>query len=229
MTPMPLDIISDTICPWCYVGKRHLEAALPVLAAEGTHFAITWRPFQLNPDMPQAGVERRQYRTQKFGSWERSLQLDAQIAQAGQEAGLAFRHDLMLRTPNSVASHTLVRMAHEQGGAEMQDRVVEALFAAYFTQGADVGDHAVLTAIAAQAGLDPAAAAERLRDPAARAAVVAEDARARAHGFNGVPSFVLGGYFLWSGAQPADAMVRALRQASAEIRALQAQPEPMPA
>ncbi len=142
--PLALDIVSDTICPWCYVGKRHIEAALPRLAAEGLIFDITWRPFQLNPDMPDAGVERRQYRTHKFGSWEPSQALDAQIAEIGRKAGLAFRHDLMQRTPNTVASHALVRLAHEQGGAAMQDRAVEALFAAYFTEGADVGDRAVL-------------------------------------------------------------------------------------
>ena len=224
--PLSLDIVSDTICPWCFVGKRHLEAALPVLAAEGLRFDVTWRPFQLNPDMPAAGAERRAYRTAKFGSWERSVALDAQIAEAGRRAGLAFRQDLMERTPNTVASHVLVAWAHEAGGALMQDRVVEALFAAYFTRGADVGDHAVLAGIAAECGLDKARASAALADPARAEAIVREDRQVRARGFGGVPSFVLGGYFLFSGAQPADEMIATFRDASAQIRAMQRQPDP---
>jgi predicted DsbA family dithiol-disulfide isomerase len=225
-SPLALDIVSDTICPWCYVGKRHLEAALPVLAAEGLHFNLTWRPFQLNPDMPAGGVERRVYRTAKFGSWERSQSLDAQIAEAGKQAGLLFRHDLMQRTPNSVASHVLVAHAFEAGGAVLQDRVVEALFAAYFTRGADVGDHTVLAGIAADCGLDPGRVSAALVEPARIDAIVREDRRLRGQGFGGVPSFVLGGYFLFSGAQPAGVMVASLRDAAAQIRAIQLQAEP---
>ena len=221
--PLALDIVSDTICPWCFVGKRHLEAALPVLAAEGLTFGVTWRPFQLNPDMPVGGVERRAYRTAKFGSWERSLALDAQLAQVGRRAGLAFRHDLMQRTPNTVASHVLVAYAHEAGGAAMQDRVVEALFAAYFTQGADSGDHRVLAVIAPPSGLTRARVDTALADPGRVAAIVQEEGELRRQDFGGVPSFVLEGYFLFSGAQPVEAMVTALRDATAQIRAMQRQ------
>ena len=219
--PLPLAIVSDTICPWCFIGKRHLEAALPVLAAEDIHFDLTWRPFQLNPDMPAGGVERRAYRTAKFGSWERSLALDAQIAEVGHRAGLVFRHDLMQRTPNTVASHVLVAYAHEAGGAVMQDRVVEALFDAYFTRGTDVGDRRVLAGIAAECGLDPARVATVLDEPGRSDTIVREDRQLRSQGFGGVPSFVLAGYFLFSGAQPAQAMVATLRQAAAQIRARQ--------
>ena len=226
-TLLPLDILSDTICPWCYVGKRHLEAALPVLAAEGLRFSLTWRPFQLNPAMPAEGVARRDYRTAKFGSWERSLALDAQIAETGRRAGLMFRHDLMQRTPNTIASHVLVALAHELGGAAPQDRLVEALFAAYFTRGDDVGDHAVLARIAADCGLDPASVAAALSDPARSDAVLREDGHLRAQGFGGVPSLMLDSHFLFSGAQPAEAMVAAFRDAAAQIRAMPArQAEP---
>ncbi len=176
---LTLEIISDTICPWCYIGKRHLEAALPVLAAEGIRLDLIWRPFQLNPDMPAAGVERRAYRTAKFGSWERSLALDAQIVEASKRAGLAFRTDLMQRTPNTIASHVLVALAHEAGGSAMQDRVVEALFAAYFTQGADVGDQAVLARIAAECGLDPAEVSIALAEAGRVEAIVQEDRAVR--------------------------------------------------
>ena len=130
-----LDIVSDTICPWCYVGKRRLAAALPILEAEGLTFDVAWRPFQLNPTMPREGLDRRAYRSAKFGSWEKSQALDAQVTEAGASAGLVFRHDLMAKTPNTVASHALIRLAHETGGAATQDRVVEALFSAYFTLG----------------------------------------------------------------------------------------------
>jgi len=214
---LQLDIVSDTICPWCYVGKRRLDAALPVLAAEGLAFEVTWRPFQLNPDMPREGVDRRAYRTAKFGSWEQSQVRDAQVAAAGASAGLTFRHDLMARTPNTVASHALLRLAHDFGGAAMQDRVVEALFAAYFTQGVDIGDGAVLADIAAAAGIDRACAAAFLADPASADAVASEETLARSLGLDGVPSFVLGGYYLFSGAQPTAVMIQALREASAAL------------
>ena len=219
-----LDIVSDTICPWCYVGKRRLEAALPVLAAEGLIFEITWRPFQLNPTMPIEGVERRAYRSAKFGSWAKSQALDAQIAEVGASVGLAFRHDLMARTPNTLASHALIRLAHATGGAAMQDRIVEALFAGYFTHGRDVGDHAVLADVAEEAGIDRASALAFISDPQSLEAVAQEEGLARGLGLGGVPSFVLDGHFLFSGAQPSQIMVGALRDASEQLMAARQTP-----
>lgn len=210
-----LAIVSDTICPWCFVGKRRLEAALPVLAAEGLTFERVWKPYQLNPDMPVAGVERESYRAQKFGL-ERSAQMDAQIAAVGREAGIEFRHDRMLRTPNTLASHVLIAAAYQAGGAVLQDRVVEALFNAYFVEGGDIGDPQVLAAIAAGAGLDAAHAGA---DGALLPVVAREDEWARDVGLNGVPSFLLEGQYLFSGAQPAETMVRALRHAASAIAA----------
>lgn len=221
-----LDIVSDTICPWCYVGKRRLAEALPMLQAEGLQFDVTWRPFQLNPDMPPEGYDRRDYRVAKFGSWEKSQALDARVAEAGASAGLVFRHDLMARTPNTLASHALVGLAHQIGGAAMQDRVVEALFTAYFTEGRDVGDAAVLADIAEVAGIERNHAAATLADPASLRAVAAEESLARRRGLDGVPSFILNGYFLFSGAQPAELIVRALRQASAQLVAAGEAAEP---
>lgn len=182
-----LEIVSDTICPWCYIGKRRLGRALGQLAAEGVGFELLWRPFQLNPTMPVEGVDRRSYRTGKFGSWERSQALDAQVAAAGAEDGLVFRHDLMARTPNTVASHALIHLAHELGGAELQDRVVEALFAAYFTRGRNVGDPAVLADLAEVTGMDRARAATWLADPASGAAVRRDEELARRLDLHGVP------------------------------------------
>lgn len=212
-----LDVVSDTICPWCFVGKRRLAAALPTLAAEGLAFEIIWRPFQLNPTMPKDGLDRRAYRSAKFGSWEKSQALDAQVAAAGASEGLAFRHDLMERTPNTLAAHALIRLAHDIGGADLQDRIVEALFAAYFTQGRDIGNPAVLADLGAEAGINREKVVAHLADPASGEAVAYDERLARGLGLNGVPSVVLDGRFLFSGAQPTPVMVRALREAVAEL------------
>lgn len=210
-----LDVVSDTICPWCYIGKRRLAGALAMLGAEGLAFAVTWRPFQLNPTMPKEGVARREYRTQKFGSWERSQQLDAQVAEAGRSEGLAFRHDLMERTPNTLASHALIRLALEAGGDSLQDRVVEDLFVAYFTQGQDIGNLEILAGVGEQAGLDSAQVRAALSDEGVLAAVADEESRIRASGLDGVPGFFVEGHFVFAGAHPAPAMARALREVSA--------------
>jgi predicted DsbA family dithiol-disulfide isomerase len=215
-----LDLISDTICPWCYVGKRHLEAALPILVAEGLTFKIRWRPFQLNPDMPKEGRDRRAYRSAKFGSWEKSLALDAQVASAGAADGLQFHHELMAKTPNTLASHILIRLAHDIGGATLQDRMIEALFAAYFTLGRDVGDAQVLADIGQAAGIDRAVTFAALEKPANSAGVTEDENLARRIGLNGVPSIVLNGEYLFSGAQPVSTIVTALREASARSASL---------
>jgi predicted DsbA family dithiol-disulfide isomerase len=217
-----LDIFSDLICPWCYIGKRRLEAALPVLADEGLRFEVTWRPFQLNPAMPAEGLDRRTYRSAKFGSWEKSEALDAQVADAGAGDGIAFRHALMARTPNTVASHALLRFAHGAGGSALQGRLIEALFAAYFTQGRDVGDLSVLADLGAEAGLRRDEVVSYLTDPASRDAVLLEEKLARDLCLNGVPSVAIDGYVLFSGAQPTPAIVRVLRQAAAELLARRA-------
>jgi predicted DsbA family dithiol-disulfide isomerase len=211
-----LDVVSDTICPWCYIGKRHLDAALSILAVEGFPIEVHWRPFQLNPNMPKDGVDRRLYRSSKFGSWEKSEVLDAQVTSAGATDGLNFHHELMTRTPNTVASHILVRLAYEIGHAPLQNRIVEALFAAYFTEGRDVGDHAVLAAIGSEAGLDRDSVFAAVADPAREAAVAADEQLARKLRLSGVPSFVLDGHYLFSGARTVGAMVDALREADAD-------------
>lgn len=226
-TPLRLDVVSDTICPWCYIGKRRLAAALRLLAAEGLAFEVTWRPFQLNPSMPKDGLDRRAYRSAKFGSWEKSQALDAQVTAAGASAGLAFRHDLMAKTPNTLASHALIRLAHDAGGAALQDEVVEALFAAYFTQGRDVGDHGVLADIGAEAGIDRARTLASLSHKASVEAVRYDETLAHGLSLSGVPSVVLEGEHLFSGAQPTPVMVRELRaagEAVAERRASAASP-----
>ena len=210
-----IDIVSDAICPWCYIGKRQLERALATLAQEDLHFSVHWNPFQLNPDMPKEGRDRAAYRAWKFGSAERVQQADARVAQAAAGVGLPFRQDLMLRTPNTIDAHRLVWFGGQKG---VQDAVMEAIFAAYFTQGCDIGDHAVLADCAAEAGLDPAEAARFLAGDVAEHEMLAADQAAREAGVNGVPSFFLDGYGLFSGAMPADAMADALRKGQAILR-----------
>lgn len=207
---MRLDIVSDVICPWCYIGKRHLERALEVLRTEGLHFSVHWNAYQLNPDMPAGGVERSSYRAAKFGSIERSRELDVQVAEAGARTGLAFRHDLMLRTPNTVDAHRLIYRAGRDGA---QHPVMEAIFQSYFTQGGDVGDHGVLAACAAEGGMNAEEVRTFLDSDLYRAEVLAMDHAARSAGVNGVPSFFLNGYGLFSGALTAEDMMAALRRA----------------
>ena len=205
-----IDIVSDAICPWCYIGKRQLERALPLLAGEALAFEVHWHPFQLNPDMPAEGVERAAYRLAKFGSEERTRQIDARIAEAGRAVGLEFRHDLMRRTPNTVAAHRVIRQA---GQAGVQDAVVEALFAAYFTEGRDIGDAAVLAEVVEAAGMPPGAVGAMLAGDEGREEVLGEDAMARNAGISGVPSFIMGRYVLFSGAVPAEEMAEAFSRA----------------
>lgn len=206
-----LDIVSDAICPWCYIGKRQLEAALPLLAAQGVRFTgVHWNPFQLNPDIPAEGADRRAYRIAKFGSWERSQALDRQVTEAAAAVGLEFRLDRLARTPNTIRAHRLVWLAGQEG---MQDAVMEAVFRGYFTEGADIGDSDALADLAAGAGLDRAGVADFLAGDGFDAEVRAADHEARTAGVNGVPSFFLDGYGLFSGALPAETMAAALGRA----------------
>ena len=211
-----IDIVSDAVCPWCYVGKRHLEAALAMLAQEGLRFSIHWNAFQLNPDMPAGGTERKSYRIAKFGSWERSQQLDARITEAAAGAGLEFHLEKLERTPNTVDAHRLILLA---GRAEVdahpgfQDEMMEAVFIAYFIAGRDIGDHQVLADCAASVGLDRDAALNFLASDQGRDPVLRADAMARNAGISGVPSFFLNGQGLFSGAVAPEAMADALRRA----------------
>ena len=210
-----IDIVSDVICPWCYIGKRQLERALATLTQEGLRFSVHWNPFQLNPDMPKEGRDRAAYRAMKFGSAEKSRELDERVAGAAANVGLDFRLDLMLRTPNTLDAHRLIWLAGREG---VQDAVMEVVFAAYFTEGRDIGDRDVLADCAAQGGMGRAAVADFLAGDAAAKEMLAADRAAREAGVNGVPSFFLDGYGLYSGAMPADTMVEALRKGHQVLR-----------
>ena len=208
-TGLRIDIVSDAVCPWCYIGKRQLERALTTLSQEGLNFSVHWNPFQLNPDMPKEGRDRAAYRAQKFGNPERVREMDERVTGAAANVGLAFRLDLIQRTPNTLDAHRLIWLAGREG---VQDAVMEAVFVAYFTQGRDIGDHDVLAECAAIGGMDRASVADFLSGEVAAQEMLAADRAAREAGVNGVPSFFLDGYSLYSGAMPADTMAEALRK-----------------
>lgn len=194
---LPIIVYSDVICPWCYVGKRRLEAALGAPdMPEQVGFA--WRPFQLNPDMPAEGIERSVYRARKFGA-ERSAELDRSMTETGREVGIDFAFDRMQRTPNTRLAHRLIWEAGRQG---RQDAIVNRLFRAYFEEALDIGSVEVLTRLAAECELEAAGVIQALDGADSLEAVVDLEAQGRRLGIQGVPFFVLLGKYGISGAQP---------------------------
>lgn len=205
-----VEIVSDAICPWCFVGKRRFEQAVARLPDDVT-VDVHWRPFELNPQMPPEGMERTEYRRRKFGSLERSRELDARIAAAGAPEGIEFRHDLMRRTPNTFKAHRLIWLAEREG---LQDAVVEALFRGYFVEGQDIGDAGVLAEIAASAGLDRARVERFLAGNEGADAVREALDDARRHQVSGVPTFIIDGEPAFAGAQPPDLILAQLLAAA---------------
>lgn len=205
-----VEIVSDAICPWCWIGKRHLESAAGILGDQVT-IETVWKPFELNPEMPESGVERSEYRRRKFGSLEVSGRLDAQVAEKGRAAGLNFRHDLMEWTPNTVDCHRLIRFAGNEG---KQDALVEALFHAYFAEGRNIGDHAVMADIAESVGLDRRRVETMLASGEGADEVHEELNRARQTGISGVPTFMIAGQPICSGAAPPEMLARAIAAAA---------------
>jgi predicted DsbA family dithiol-disulfide isomerase len=205
-----IDVISDAICPWCYIGKRQLESALKLLEQQQLRFSVMWHPYQLNPDMPPEGVDRATYRTAKFGGAERAQAIDRRITETAATVGLEFHLEKLTRTPNTLNAHRLIRFAAQQG---VQDGVVEALFKGYFCDGADLGDAELLASIGGTGGLDPDAVWKMLASDEGKREVLASDQMARNAGIQGVPSFALQGHVLFSGAIAADEMANVFRQA----------------
>jgi predicted DsbA family dithiol-disulfide isomerase len=204
-----IDVYSDVICPWCYVGKRRLELALSELK-DVVKAEVTWRPFQLNPTMPLDGMDRTTYLKAKFGSLEVFGRMEEQLLAAGAGERISFAFERVARTPNTFAAHRLVWYAAQQG---KQDEVVEALFRAYFLEGKNIGDLKTLTHVAAEAGLDRTETETFLASEKGMMEVKAEEAVGRRLGINGVPYFVFNGTVAISGAQPPDSFVSAIRQA----------------
>jgi len=204
--PLLIEIASDVICPWCYIGKRRLEKALESLKGE-VEVRVEWLPFQLNPDMPAGGVERAAYRRAKFGSVEKGRALDARVAQEGAGEGITFAFDRMQRTPNTVAAHRLIDLAQAQGKA---GPVVDELFRAYFEEGRDIGDAEVLSGIAAAAGVEDWPAGTNASH------VAEQEERVRDLGISGVPTFIFDRKSGLSGAYPPDMLAQAIREATSQ-------------
>jgi predicted DsbA family dithiol-disulfide isomerase len=205
-----IDVISDVICPWCYIGKRQLERAEDLLEKNKLRFSVAWHPFQLNPDMPAEGVDRQQYRIAKFGSLERSRQMDQRITETAASVGLEFHLEKLTRTPNTVNAHRVIRFGAQKG---MQDDVVESLFYGYFCAGADIGDAETLAELGHKGGLDYEEVLAMLASDEGRREVLAGDEKARHCGIQGVPSFALQGHVLFSGAVPGEEMADTFRRA----------------
>lgn len=210
---LPVTIYSDVICPWCYVGKRRFETALEALAMPITP-VVSWRPFELNPDMPAEGMERAAYRARKFGP-EKSRQLDLQMAETGREVGIGFAFDKMRRTPNTRLAHRVIWHAGREG-TQAQNGIVNRLFEAYFEEGADIGQPQVLADLASETGLDRATVEAVLSDDTSSAAVLELESAGVRMGIRGVPFFLLIDKYAVSGAQPPQVWIDALPRLAAE-------------
>ncbi len=212
-TTITIEIYSDVVCPWCYVGKRRLERALERI---GSGVRVTWHPFQLNPTMPKDGMDRTAYLEAKFGSLEAFRQLEEHVLAAGAEEGIAFSFEKIARTPNTVLAHRLIWYAAQQG---CQDAVVESLFRGYFEEGADIGSPSALEPLAERAGLETR---DVLNSEKGAAEVRQEESAGHKLGIRGVPYFVLNGTYAISGAQPPDRFVAALKKIESDQAARKA-------
>lgn len=199
---MQLDIVSDTICPWCYIGKKRLEKAMEM--RPDLDLDIRWRPFQLDPTIPSEGVERKTYLQRKFGSSSRASKIYQSLKEAGAEDNIDFAFDKIAKTPNTINSHRLIRWS---GSAGCQDKVVELLFQRYFEQGEDIGDNAVLVSVAEEAGMDSAIVSNLLESDADIDLVRQEDQLARGMEIAGVPCFVFDQKMMMPGAQDPEVII----------------------
>jgi predicted DsbA family dithiol-disulfide isomerase len=208
MNRLIIEIYSDLICPWCYIGRRRLGEALRRLDfSEPPN--IVWRPFELNPDLPNLGLDRRAYRIAKFGTLERSQAMDREVTETGKALGLAFHYDRVLVTPNTLNGHRLLWWTREMAS---QDSLAEALFRAYFSEGRDLGKLEVLADVAAEVGLSREQARLFLESDQGREEVLAEEREARRRGLNSVPFFFLNAIPAFAGAQPPGVFVEAFRK-----------------
>lgn len=207
-----LDIISDPICPWCYIGKTNLDRAL--LQVPDHPFTIEWHPFQLNPDMPAAGMDRRAYLEGKFGGKEAAARAYAPVAEHAENSGAPINFEAMQRTPNTIDAHRLI---HWAGIEQRQSFVVDLLFKAYFVDGRDIGDHEVLADIADTAEMDAAMVTKLLASDADIADIRARDKHSREMGVNSVPTFIIANQHAVPGAQPPEMWAKVITDIQAQL------------
>ena len=211
MRDVIIDVVSDAVCPWCFVGKRRLEAALGQTGEAGV--SVRWRPYQLDPTIPAEGLDRRAYMKAKFRDDSRLAEVHDRLKSLGAEVGIQFDFDAIARAPNTLDAHRLIRWAAEAGA---QDQVVERLFSDYFEKGRDIGDVEVLVAAAEACGLDGAEVRAHLAGEDGIADVRAEIEHAQSVGVSGVPFFIFASKFAVSGAQGSDVIAKAIEQARSD-------------
>lgn len=209
MSPLQIDVVSDAICPWCYVGKKRLEQSLALLP--DLEVDVAWRPYQLAPGLPPEGISRKEYIARKFGDSPRFRAMGEVLEQLGEELGIPFAFDRIARTPNTIDAHRLIRWART---AQAQDLVVERLFAAYFTEGLDIGAREVLLDIAESADMERGLVAELLASDADIDLIEREAQMASVMGIGGVPTFLVASRFPIVGAQDPEVLAHALRRVS---------------
>jgi predicted DsbA family dithiol-disulfide isomerase len=209
-----LDILSDPICPWCYIGKTHLDKALAKLPDHP--FVIEWHPFQLNPDMPDAGMDRREYLERKFGGKDGAVRAYAPVVEHAENAGLKIVFEGMKRTPNTLDAHRLIHWAGIEG---KQNAVVDALFDAYFVQARDIGDPEVLSDIADSAGMDAAVVMKLLKSDADREDIRNRDTHSREMGVSSVPTFIVANQHAVPGAQPPEMWEKVIGEIMSQLEA----------
>ncbi|QBY00289.1 DsbA family oxidoreductase [Rhodophyticola sp. CCM32] len=209
-----LDILSDPICPWCYIGKAQLDRALE--AAPDHPFAMEWHPFQLNPDMPAEGMDRRAYLEAKFGGKSGAIEVYSRIAEHATAAGLEINFEGITRTPNTLNAHRLIHWAGLEG---RQTATVSTLFKAYFVEGKDIGDLPTLIGIAENVGMDAAMVDRLFASDADAEDIRARDAHARARGVTGVPTFILANSHVLPGAQPPETWANVIEEISEQMKA----------
>ena len=200
-----LDIMSDPICPWCYIGKANFDRALE--QRPDHPFTITWHPFQLNPDMPAHGMDRREYLETKFGGKEGAVRAYAPVVEHAEKVGLEMNLDAIQKTPNTLDAHRLI---HWAGIEQVQGKVVDALFKAYFVDGRDIGDHDVLADIADSSGMDASVVLRLLATEEDRRDIIDRDAAARGMGVNSVPTFIVASQHAVPGAQPTELWLKVM-------------------
>ncbi len=210
MTPVALDIFSDPVCPWCYVGKANLDRALS--EAPSNPFTLSWHPFQLNPGMPREGVEKRPWLESRLGGKDRVDAVHERLREVARAAGVTMDPDRPKRIPNTLDAHRLIHWAGIEG---RQDLVVASLFRAYWDEGRDIGDAAVLAAIAGECGMDAPAVARLLDSDADADDLLARDRDAREKGVSAVPTFLIARHYVVSGAQPPDLWAGVIRDLAA--------------
>jgi predicted DsbA family dithiol-disulfide isomerase len=208
--PLVIDIVSDVVCPWCYVGKKHIEKALANMP--DIDAVVRWHPFQLDPSIPAEGYDRKAYMAKKFGDGGQLKAAHERLEALGNSNGIAFQFDAISRSPNTLDAHRLIRWADEAG---VQDAIVSSLFQSYFEEGLDIGDSLILAFIAGKAGMDSDLVAARLETDMDVESIRSEIAEAGRIGVSGVPFFILAQKLAVSGAQPSEVLMDAIRQAMA--------------